>query len=143
MENEIKFRAYHKEKKKMFNVDYIDFKEQARSVGLSDPQYNEGLRSDDRRDVEIMQFTGFKDKDSIKIFKGDIIKIDEERGNNLFGEVKQLEGGQYYIDHQKVHLEYQHQIHCEVCDTESPIFFLQYFDSYELKIIGNIYEIKN
>jgi uncharacterized phage protein (TIGR01671 family) len=140
---EIAFRAWHKEKKKMFNIDYMDFKDHIRSVGLIDPEYNEGIRSDDRRDVEIMQYTGFKDKDGIKIFQGDIIKIDEEIGNNLFGEVKQLSGGQYYIDHQKVNLKYQHQIHCEVCETESPIFFLQYFDSYELKIIGNIYEIKN
>jgi len=86
-----------------------------------------------------LQFTGKSDKDGKEIYKGDIISIDRY-GEKLIGEVKQLDGGQYYIDHNKVSLKYQHQIHCEVCDTESPIFFLQYFDAYELEVIGNIYQ---
>lgn len=86
-----------------------------------------------------IQFTGQSDKNKSEIYKGHIIKIDRY-DEPLIGEVKQLKGGQYYIDHKKVNLKYSHQIHCEICDTDSLAFFLDFFDAYELEIIGNIYE---
>lgn len=75
----------------------------------------------------------------IEYYKGDIVKINRDGYENEYGAIKQLDGGQFYIDHDEVMLKYKHQIHCEVCECESPLFFLQYFESYELEIIGNAY----
>src|SRR5579859_5745406 len=80
-----------------------------------------------------LQFTRQHDKNNDEIYLGHIIKI-YRYDEPLIGEVKQLKGGQYYIDHKKVSLKYSHQIHCEVCETDSLVFFLDFFDAYEIAI---------
>lgn len=75
-----------------------------------------------------------KDKSGVEIKLGDMVKIDRY-DEPLSGEVKQHEGGQIYIDHEKVCLKYMYQIHCEVCETTSRVFFINFFDPYELEII--------
>lgn len=92
-----------------------------------------------RGDSLLMQYVNRLDSKGAKIFMGDVVRIDRY-DKPFIGEVKQLDGGQFYIDHPEVSLKYKHQIHCEVCDTESHCFFLDFFDSYELEVIGNVYE---
>lgn len=76
-----------------------------------------------------------QDKSGIEIKIGDIVSINRY-DEPLSGVVKQHEGGQIYIDHEKVCLKYMHQIHCEVCETTSRCFFIDFFDPYELEIIN-------
>lgn len=89
--------------------------------------------------ITFLQWTCRCDKKQNEIYVGHIIKIDRYN-KPLIGAVKQLKGGQYYIDHKEVNLKYAHQIHCEICDTDIPVFFLDFFDDYELEIIGNIFK---
>lgn len=80
-------------------------------------------------------FTGLFDKNGKEIYFGDIVKTEK-----LTGDIKQFKGGQLYINHPDASEKYCHQIHCEVCDTRSPVFFLNFFDSYESEVIGNIHQ---
>lgn len=128
MEKEIEFRAYNAHNNKMI-------------FGPTDDNPNSSwvLVCAQANELPLMEYTNAKANNDVKIFKGDIVKIDRY-DESLIGEVKQLKGGQYYIDHPKVSLKYMHQIHCEVCDTESPVFFLDFFDAYELEVIGNVFQ---
>jgi uncharacterized phage protein (TIGR01671 family) len=72
---EIKFRAWHKEKHKMFPVTTIQF------PTAFNPGYAGTLKEDGidtlfpfEQSVILMQYTGLKDKNGKEIYEGDILK---------------------------------------------------------------------
>lgn len=77
MEREIKFRAWDVVNNCMGNVKEISFFENVIVYGIS-----KGVRGDDNwtwqpmnnKDIVLMQFTGFYDKNLREVFEGDIIK---------------------------------------------------------------------
>ena len=116
---EIKFRAWDREKEKMYEVENICFYGH-KSVTL---QYNPVIKKA-IEDIEIMQCTGMKDSTGKEIYEGDIIKINEEEcySGEHVGDVCFLDvGGCWYIN----------GVRDGLADINR---------NYWIDVIGNIYE---
>ena len=125
---EIKFRAYIKNLGWMLPVSMIDFENETIYVSLdSDEWSNDPLEYDfDDKDIELMQYTGLKDKNGVEIYEGDIIRTAEYgtgdrvnyRGYDLFNII--FKDGAFRLD------------------SKYRAYFLN--DGFHCEIIGNIYE---
>lgn len=89
---EIKFRAWHKIWKEMVRVSDIDFYHnndyEEPSIGILDMQSQAAFS-----DIELMQYTGLKDKNNKEIYEGDIITwVDIPTKNSKYAAVEFYKG---------------------------------------------------
>lgn len=118
---EIKFRAYEKKMREIIPVYNIDFKNRMINTGILWRTFDE---------IELMQYTGLKDKNSKEIYEGDIL-----------------------TDHGEEYLLYESRLYVEYSKERGSFDFIDKFDYFgpsrytafqinyeQFEVIGNIYE---
>ncbi|HGC8693803.1 TPA: YopX family protein [Streptococcus agalactiae] len=123
----IKFRAWSKKFKRMYEVTLIDYENG--DVGLKDD--HGGVAIGDIKQLILMQSTGLFDKNGKEIFEGDVVKCCRLFNDSLseyVGQVKFVDFGWNIVDK---------------ADTHDP--FYNYKDGFpdeirEIEVIGNIYQ---
>lgn len=117
---EIKFRAWLKEERKMVNVETLFIGINRLCFGNSK---TEDLFFRDFEEIELMQYTGLKDKNSKEIYEKDIVSCNKYKNIVVF-----FENGCFKVRYPKN-------------DTTNIICTLDTFlEKYKCKISGNIYE---
>ena len=137
---EIKFKAWDKLNKEMFNVEIMDFQE--RKV------YKDTVSYRKFNDIELMQYTELKDKNEKEIYEGDVVKlvhtgieISADRLEDLkrFVGIIKYENGIFKIVRTEKSLIESKYFEMEQKKV-SEIFI--YSKLYDLEVIGNIFENK-
>ncbi len=125
MDREIKFRAYSKKFKRMFDVVSIDFELETVCLKIPDIM-NYDIILCEFEEVDLMQYTGLKDKNGKEIYEGDIAKT-----TFCFPNQNEERIGLVYFDY--TDLQWQLGEPCDWCSFSKEKF-------EECEVIGNIYE---
>ena len=142
---EIKFRAWHKEKKIMGEVLGIDILHKEIFFSNEDVDCYEHV---DFKNIELMQYTGMKDVTEKEIYEGDVVKlvhtgieISADRLEDLkrFVGIIKYENGIFKIVRTEKSLIESKYFEMEQKKV-SEIFI--YSKLYDLEVIGNIFENK-
>lgn len=121
MNREIKFRAWHKDLKKMFKIGQITLEKGTWNFEPNDRDFI-GMSIPYQPSFVLMQYTGLHDKNGKEIYEGDILKV-YYKGMSEVG----------YVEYDNDYCEYK-----IIINTDKDYFSL--WKSIDLEKIGNIYE---
>ena len=119
---EIKFRAWHKDAKKMVKLGQITLEKGTWNYEPEDREYI-GMSIPYQPSFIVMKYIGLNDKSGKEIYEGDIVKIDCP--------TMKMQGKVFYDENGA-----DFRIYDELEDIEECLWYLQ--EEYE--VIGNIYE---
>lgn len=117
---EIKFRAWVKDRKAIFEVILIDYVTKKVTYLLERVGHLLSIRDAKFNDVELMQYTGLKDKNNKEIYEGDIVTLHNSRYKVIFN----MEQARFVLRDDKFEIE--------IPFTNN--------NNERMEIIGNIYE---
>lgn len=121
MNREIKFRAWHKDLKKMFKIGQITLEKGTWNFEPNDRDFI-GMSIPSQPSFVLMQYTGLHDKNGKEIYEGDILKV-YYKGMSGVG----------YVEYDNDYCEYK-----IIINTDKDYFSL--WKSIDLEKIGNIYD---
>ena len=148
---EIKFRAWDKKYSVMFRVSSVMFDgksyiSSAEDLGALHDGQNSGEYHRIPEEVELMQYTGLKDKNGVEIYEGDILHFTywwfdgNEAEMPLTGEVVYVpEEASYGLAHIRSK-EWLRHIGAQDTDEDTATFSGWQFSPDDIEVIGNIYE---
>lgn len=135
MNREIKFRAWHKDYKKMFKLGQITLEKGGWSYEPDDREFI-GMSIPYQPSFVLMQYTGLHDKNGKEIYEGDIVLLDcyhyeEPAFDGEFKVIFDEVNGMWLL----INLE----------DKENIYTFenIRGYYKTEIEVIGNIYENSN
>ena len=99
---ELKIKAWLKKEKKMVAIIGIDFNYEYIRYTEDDNLFNENYKTAEFKDIELLQFSGAKDKAGQKLYEADVIKFNDGI-DDIYGLISyDDEDGTYRVSYENI-----------------------------------------
>ena len=99
---ELKIKAWLKKEKKMVAIIVIDFNYEYIRYTEDDNLFNENYKTAEFKDIELLQFSGAKDKAGQELYEADVIKFNDGI-DDIYGLISyDHEDGTYRVSYENI-----------------------------------------